>query len=111
MNFDDFWNNSIKLLQEKITESDGKFIVKNWRVDKDNLPEEFPVTGANDDEIICLSIFASKKISIVKDDMEALYDMWADYINREVGRMDIIENVPRPTYCVAIMKVLMDNFS
>jgi len=43
--------------------------------------------------------------------MEALYDMWEDYINREVSRMDIIENVPRPTYCVALMKILKDNVS
>ena len=111
MDFDIFWTKSISFLQGKITESDGKFIVKNWRIDKDNLPEEFPVTEANDNEIVCLSIFASKKISIVKDDMEALYDMWEDYINREVSRMDIIENVPRPTYCVALMKILKDNVS
>ena len=109
MDFDIFWDKSITLLRDKITESDGKFIVKHWRIDKTDLPEEFPVTGADDDEIVCLSIFASKKIAIVKDDMEALYDMWEDYINREVGRMDIIENVPRPAYCVSIMKLLKDS--
>ena len=110
MDFDSFWNKTVEFLKNEISNApDNQFIINNWRINEENIPEKFPVIEANEDEIVCLSIFASKKIAIVKDDMEALYDIWDDYINSEIGWMDIIDSVPRPAYCVSIMKVLKES--
>ena len=76
MDFNEFWKRSVEFLNANIAKSeDNRFIIHNWRVDKDDLPEIFPVIEVNDDEIFCLSIHASKKISLVKEDMEALYEI------------------------------------
>lgn len=108
MNFDEFWPKSIEYLTEKFSVGGGKLILKNWRADKGLTGEKFEISWAADDGIDCLTIYASKKINLPKEDMEVLYGMWDDYIAGNVNRMDLIDAIPRPVYCVAVMKYLKD---
>ncbi len=113
MKFDDFWDKGVELLRAGMENSadGGKYIVDIWTSDKGIQPLKFPVIDADSEEIRCLSIYASKEMALTKEDMEALYDIWDDYVSGEATRMDIIESVPRPTYCVAIMKLWKDKIS
>jgi hypothetical protein len=111
LNFEDFWNKGIDFLQSKITDADPGLVIDNWRVDKGNSGERFPIVGAGPDEIKCLSIYASKRIGLPQEDMEILFEMWDGYLAGEIKRMDLIDNIPRPAYCVSVMKLLKDNVS
>jgi len=112
MTFDEFWKKSIDLLELKIDAApDKRLILSNWRVDKDLSHEKFPVVRASESSIKCLSIYASKDINIPSEDMEELYGMWDDYLAGELNRLDIIDRIPRPAYCLAVMKYLKDSVS
>ena len=112
MNFEEFWERAIEFLAAQIAASDGgKFIVDNWRPESGATGERFPLTEASDEAIKCLSIYASKEIKLPREDMASVYEMWDDYLSGEATRMDLIEKIPRPTYCVAVMKLLKDNIS
>ncbi|MEE9553801.1 MAG: hypothetical protein V3W18_05835 [candidate division Zixibacteria bacterium] len=109
MIFEKFWSVGIELIKAKLSEGGSKLILDNWRADKGLTGEKFELSGADDDGVDCLSIYASKKINLPKEDFEALYDMWDDYIAGDLNRMDLIDAIPRPAYCVAAMKYLKDN--
>jgi hypothetical protein len=112
LNFEEFWQAAIEYLQSQIAASDrGELVVDNWRPDIGATGERFPVTEAGDETIKCLTIYASKEIKLPREDMASLYEMWDDYLSGEATRMDLIEKIPRPTYCVAVMKLLKDNIS
>lgn len=112
MNFDDFWKKGIDFLQSKIAGAgDDGLAVDNWRTDNGATGERFRIVGAESDQINCLSIYASKKIGLPREDMEILYEMWDRYLAGDITRMDLIDNVPRPAYCVSVMKLLKDNVS
>lgn len=112
MDFEEFWGRAIEFLRSQIAASDErKFVVENWRPESGATGERFPLTEATPETITCLSIYASKEIKLPREDMAALYEMWDDYLSGEATRMDLIEKIPRPTYCVAVMKLLKDNIS
>ena len=110
MDFEEFWAIGIKFLKTGISGED-KYIISDWRVDGDNSGLEFPVVDANPRDIRCLSIHASKDITIPKADMKKLYDMWDSYRGGNVSRMEILEKIPRPAYCVSLMKRLKDHIN
>lgn len=111
MDFEEFWAIGIKLLKTGISTSpgDNTYFINTWRADKEEVSQKFPVVDASTRSISCLSIHASKEIAIPKNDMMLLYEMWDSYIDGKVSRMDIIEKILRPTYCVSLMKYLKDN--
>lgn len=111
MNFDDFWQKSITHLKEKMSasEADKRVIIDNWRSDKGLTGERFAVVEAQKDGIKCLTIHASREITLPREDMEMLYGMWDDYLSGRTTRMDLIDCIPRPTYCVAVMRFLKDS--
>ncbi len=112
MNFEEFWEEAIEFLQSRIAGSEGqRIIVDNWRPESGATGERFPVTEASEESIKCLSIHASKEIKLPREDMASVHEMWDDYLSGEATRMDLIEKIPRPTYCVAVMKLLKDNIS
>lgn len=112
MTFEEFWQKGIDLLRTKISDPGGnKIVIDNWRADRGLSGQRFPLVKASDGGIKCLSIHASKEINIPKEDMEVLYGMWGDYLSGEVNRMDIIDSIPRPAYCLSLMKYLKDNVS
>jgi hypothetical protein len=108
MDFETFWAVGIKRLQDSIAESgdNHKYHIGNWRADKGPLGQKIAVVEADPRQIRCLSINASRDIIIPKADMNRLYELWDRYCSGEIGRMEIIENIPRPTYCVSVMKYL-----
>jgi len=110
MDFEEFWAIGIKLLKTGISaSSDGNnYFINTWRADKEEVSQRFPVVDASPRGIGCLSIHASKNITIPKNDMKLLYDIWDSYVDGKISRMDIIEKIPRPTYCVSLMKHLKD---
>lgn len=113
MDFEIFWARGIKILCDSISSpEDGKgHPVERWGMHTGATGQTFPVVDASPRDIKCLSINASRKISIPKSDMKKLYDIWDRYIGGELTRMDIIETVPRPTYCVSLMKHLKEKIS
>jgi hypothetical protein len=112
LNFEEFWEKAIEFLASQIAASDeGKLVVDNWRPESGATGERFPVTEATAEAIKCQSIYASKEIKLPREDLASVYEMWDDYLSGEATRMDLIEKIPRPTYCVAVMKFLKDNIS
>jgi hypothetical protein len=112
LGFEEFWQAAIEFLNSQISASEGgRFLVDNWKPETETTGERFPVTEAAYDMIKCLSIYASKEIRLPREDMASVYEMWDDYLSGEATRMDLIEKIPRPTYCVAVMKLLKDNIS
>ena len=113
MDFETFWAVGIKRLKDKIAGCDDRqrYFIENWRADKEPIDQKFAVVEADPRQIKCLSIHASRDIVITKSDMGRLYDIWESYCNGELGRMDIIEAVPRPTYCVSVMKHLKNEIA
>ncbi|UCE65991.1 MAG: hypothetical protein JSU85_14225 [Candidatus Zixiibacteriota bacterium] len=113
MDFERFWAVGIKTLRDCVDgcSEEEKYFVKRWCVHTEDTGQMFPLVEANPREIKCLSINASRSISIPKSDMKKLYEIWDDYIDGKVSRMQIIEKVPRPTYCVSLMKYLRDKVS
>jgi hypothetical protein len=111
MDFERFWAIGIKSLRDRVADCGGEKFhhVERWCVHTGETDQKFPVIEANPREIKCLSINASKNISIPKSDMKKLYDVWEMYIDGRVTRMEIIERIPRPTYCVSLMKHLKDD--
>lgn len=110
MDFETFWAVGIKRLRDSIAVggNEERYYIGNWRADKGPLDDKIAVVYADPRQIKCLSIHASKDIVIPKSDMQRLYDLWDSYCSGEIGRMEIIENIPRPTYCVSVMKYLMN---
>jgi len=110
MDFEKFWAMGIKTLRDFIASpaNEKSYLVERWGMHTGLTGQKFPVVDADPREIKCLSINASRKISIPKSDMKKLYDVWDDYIGGKISRMDIIERVPRPTYCVSLMKHLKE---
>jgi len=113
MDFTEFWQKGIDHISAKLGDSgeDGKVILEAWNPDKGFTGEKFPVVGATPNGVKCLSIYASKPINVPPEDMEELYGMWDSYLAGEATRLDLIESIPRPVYCVAVMKFLKDNIS
>jgi len=110
MDFERFWAIGIKSLRDCVAVRNGEedHYVERWCVHTGETDQKFPVIEANPREIKCLSINASKNISIPKSDMKKLFDIWESYIDGRISRMEIIERIPRPTYCVSLMKYLRD---
>lgn len=113
MDFEIFWAMGIKTLRDFIAVpgEGGRCPVERWGMHTGLTGQKFPVVEADPREIKCLSINASRRISIPKTDMKKLYDVWDDYVEGKISRMDIIEKIPRPTYCVSLMKHLKEKVS
>ena len=113
MDFEKFWAVGIKSLRDRVAgcSEKEKYFVKRWCMHTGDTDQKFPVEEATPRGINCLSINASKKITIPKSDIKKLYDVWEGYIDGRVSRMEIIEKIPRPTYCVSLMKHLRDKIS
>ncbi len=109
MTFEEFWISAIENLRARLVESGNEIRLENWKADTGPTGEEFQVMGASDDGIDCMTIYGGKKINLPKEDMEVLYGMWDDYVAGEANRMDLIDAIPRPAYCVAVMKYLKDD--
>jgi hypothetical protein len=110
MDFERFWAMGIKILRDFVaaTENGKNHLVERWGMHTGLTGQKFPIVDADPREIKCLSMNASKKISIPKSDMKRLYDVWESYVDGKITRMRIIEIVPRPTYCVSLMKHLKE---
>lgn len=109
MNFAEFWTLAIERLRNELSSSGNEISLQNWKPKTGHTGEKFQVVGAADDGIDCVTIYGGKKINLPKEDMEALYGMWDDYLTGEATRMDLIDAVPRPVYCAAVMKYLKDS--
>lgn len=113
MRFDDFWPLAIAILKDKIAKNDQgreeNFFISSWRPDKGFSDEKFPVRGATLERITCLTIHAGKPIEIPISDMATLYDLWDDYINGAVSRIEVVEKVPRTAYAISLMKFLKES--
>jgi hypothetical protein len=113
VDFEIFWARGIKTLRDFATaaENGKSHLVERWCMHTGLTGQKFPVVDADPREIKCLSINASRRISIPKSDMKKLYDVWDSYVDGKITRMRIIETVPRPTYCVSLMKHLKDKIT
>ena len=113
MQFDEFWAKAISQLKNKIkrpgNDRGEHFFISSWRPDKGFLDEKFPIRDVTEDRIECLSIHAGKPIEIPRDDMETLYGMWDDFLTGEISKLEVVENVPRTTYAISLMKFLKEN--
>jgi len=115
LQFDDFWAKAIAQLKIRLKKSGddrGEHIfVTNWRPDKGFLDEKFPIRDATEDRIECLSIHAGKSIEIPRDDMETLYSMWDEFLVGSISKLEVVENVPRTTYAISLMKYLKESIN
>jgi hypothetical protein len=112
MSFERFWHKGIGYLNDRLSgDDDTDLVVENWKTPGGHTGEKFQVVSAEDDGIKCLSIYASKEILLPREDMEVLFGMWDGYLSGDVTRLDLIDAIPRPAYCVAMMKLLKDNIN
>lgn len=113
MQFDDFWSKAVSYLKNILArsgENRGEHIfISNWRADKGFLDEKFPIRDATDDRIECLTIHAGKPVEIPKNDMETLYSLWDEYLSGSVSKLEVVEQVPRTTYAISLMKYLKES--
>jgi len=99
MSFEQFWD----LLCREMASPQ---VIRNWTEPKGYFGENF-VAQQHDIHIICV-LPSKHEIQVPKEDFEAVYQLWSEYVRGRVPRKDVVAITFHSKYIISILHQLLD---